>query len=162
MDSLGPFRWEPVTAPAWALEDERGAVHSSKDYAGSSVLLIFYLGSGCVHCIEQLNSFGPFADRFRESGFPIVAVSTDSREKLGKTLEKAKERGGFPFPVVADPDLTTFKAFGAYDDFEEQPLHGTFLIDGRGRVMWQDISYEPFDKAEWLLGEARRLKAFRR
>jgi peroxiredoxin/tetratricopeptide (TPR) repeat protein len=162
LDSLGPFRWEPVTAPAWSLEDERGAVHSSKDYAGSPVLLIFYLGSGCMHCIEQLNTFGPFADRFRELGFPIVAVSTDSREKLGKTLEKAKEQGSFPFPVVADPDLTTFKAFGAYDDFEEQPLHGTFLIDGRGRVMWQDISYEPFDKAEWLLGEARRLKAFRR
>jgi hypothetical protein len=33
-------------------------------------------------------------------------------------------------------------------------------LDGRGRVMWQDISYEPFDKAEWLLGEAQRLKAF--
>jgi peroxiredoxin len=160
LDALGPFRWEPVTAPEWSLENERGVLHSSKDYAGSPVLLIFYLGSGCVHCIEQLNAFGPLAGRFREAGFPMVAVSTDSREKLGKTLEKAKEKGGFSFPVVSDAGLGTFKAFGAFDDFEEQPLHGTFLLDGRGRVIWQDISYEPFEKADWLLGEAQRLKKF--
>lgn len=162
LDGLGPFRWEPVAAPKWSLEDEKGAIHSSKDFEGSPVLMIFYLGSGCVHCIEQLNAFAPLADRFRESGFPIVAVSTDSKDKLGRTLEKAREKGGFSFPVVADPDLATFKAFGAYDDFEEQALHGTFLLDGAGRVMWQDISYEPFDKAEWLLGEARRLKGLLR
>jgi peroxiredoxin len=113
-----------------------------------------------VHCIEQLNAFGPLAGRFREAGFPMVAVSTDSREKLGKTLEKAKEKGGFSFPVVSDAGLGTFRAFGAFDDFEEQPLHGTFLLDGRGRVIWQDISYEPFEKADWLLGEAQRLKKF--
>jgi hypothetical protein len=38
-------------------------------------------------------------------------------------------------------------------------LHGTFLIDAKGRVRWQDISYEPFTKIDWLLKESRRLLA---
>ena len=36
-------------------------------------------------------------------------------------------------------------------------LHGTFLVDGAGRVRWQNISYQPFKDAGWLLGEAKRL-----
>ncbi|MGB8166289.1 MAG: hypothetical protein WCF18_02285, partial [Chthoniobacteraceae bacterium] len=50
-----------------------------------------------------------------------------------------------------------FKAYGAYDDFEHFPLHGAFLIDAAGLVRWQDISYEPFRDAKWLLGESKRL-----
>ena len=39
------------------------------------------------------------------------------------------------------------------------PLHGTFLIDGRGLVRWQDISYQPFTDTKFLLAECRRLLA---
>ncbi|MBT5621598.1 MAG: hypothetical protein HOJ65_12640, partial [Verrucomicrobia bacterium] len=37
--------------------------------------------------------------------------------------------------------------------------HGTFLIDRQGLVRWQDISYEPFTEAEFLLRESKRLLA---
>ena len=53
--------------------------------------------------------------------------------------------------------MKTFKAFRAHDDFEQQPLHGTFLIDGDGRIRWQDISFQPFMETKFLLGEAQRL-----
>ncbi len=39
------------------------------------------------------------------------------------------------------------------------PLHGTFLIDGNGRVRWQDVSYEPFTDVHFLLAESKRLLA---
>ena len=42
-------------------------------------------------------------------------------------------------------------------DFEDQPLHGTFLIDKAGKIRWQDISYQPFTEPEFLLKEAKRL-----
>ena len=50
-----------------------------------------------------------------------------------------------------------FKAYRGFDDFEEMPLHGTFLIDGQGMVRWHDISYEPFLEVDFLLNEAKRL-----
>ena len=52
-----------------------------------------------------------------------------------------------------------FRRYRAYDDFEDMPLHGTFLVDGSGRVRWQDVSYEPFMDWEFLLEEAQRLLA---
>ncbi len=60
-------------------------------------------------------------------------------------------------PLLADPQLKVFKDYRCYDDFEKQPLHGTFLIDARGRVLWQDIGFEPFMDEEFLLKESTRL-----
>jgi hypothetical protein len=37
------------------------------------------------------------------------------------------------------------------------PLHGTFLIDGAGKVRWQDVSYQPFTDVKFLVDESRRL-----
>jgi hypothetical protein len=50
-----------------------------------------------------------------------------------------------------------FKEYRCFDDFENQPLHGTFIIDAKGMVRWQDISYEPFMNHEFLLKESTRL-----
>ena len=47
-------------------------------------------------------------------------------------------------PMLADPKLELFKRYRAFDDFEDQPLHGTFLIDAEGDVRFQRISADPF------------------
>lgn len=156
---LGPFRWHPYAAPDWQAPDQDKKQHSLADYKGKPVLLVFYLGSGCSHCIEQLNLLGPLAKDYEAAGIKIVAVSTDQADDLNKTFAKAKEAQGLPFPIVADPSLTAFKAYRAFDDFENQPLHGTFLIDGAGYVRWQDISFQPFSELTWLLAECKRLLA---
>jgi peroxiredoxin len=159
LDSLGPFRWQPYRAPAWTLRDASHKKHSLSDYKGRPVLVVFYLGYGCVHCIEQLNTLAPAAKDFESLGISIVAIGTDSEEGLHKTAEQAKSDGGFTFPLLSDASLKAFKAYRTYDDFERMPLHGTFLVDGNGRVRWQDISYEPFTDLKFLQSEARRLLA---
>lgn len=157
LDLLGPFRWSPSPAPDWLLRDSEGDKIALKDFRGKPVVVIFYLGAGCVHCIEQLNLFAPVASEYKEAGISIVAVSTESVDGLKKTLEKSKTDDGFPFPLVSNENLDVFKAYRAYDDFEKMPLHGTFLIDGNGLVRWQDISFEPFTETKFLLTEAKRL-----
>ena len=66
-----------------------------------------------------------------------------------------------PFPVASDPKLGVFQQFRAYDDFEQQPLHGTFLIDTNNRVRWHDIGYQPFMDTAFVLAEAKRLLALK-
>jgi len=155
LDSLGPFRWAPSAAPNWVLHDHQGEPHALKAYSGKPVIVIFYLGYGCLHCAEQLGAFAPRSDDFRRAGIEIVAISTDDRQGLKKSLSNYKP--GMPFPLLANPQLDVFKAYRAFDDFEEQPLHGTFLVDGKGRVRWQDISYEPFMDVDFVLRESKRL-----
>lgn len=156
LDSLGPFRWHPSQAPDWALNDVQGKQHASTDYQGKPYVVIFYLGSGCLHCAEQLQAFAPRTTEFEEAGLGMIAISTDSPKTLKQSIENYDEVG-LPIPLVSDEPLNVFKAFRVYDDFEDQPLHGTFLIDGNGKVRWQDISYEPFMDPGFLLAEAKRL-----
>jgi peroxiredoxin/tetratricopeptide (TPR) repeat protein len=155
LDDLGPFRWQPSPAADWSLADAQGRTMSLKDYRGKPVVVIFYLGRGCPHCIEQLEAFEPVASQYAAAGISLVGISTDSAQGLQQTLQKTK--APFSFPLLSDPDLKVFKGYRAYDDFEHMPLHGTFLIDGDGLVRWQDVSFEPFRETKFLLAEAKRL-----
>ena len=146
-------------APAFALKNAEGEKLALADYRGRPVLMIFYLGTGCTHCMEQLSAFAPMYEKYQEAGIDIVAVSTDSVEGLKFTYQISDDdaENPFPFPLVSDEGLEVFKKYRAYDDFEEMTLHGTFLIDGKGKMRWQDIGFEPFMSAEFLLGECERL-----
>jgi peroxiredoxin len=160
LDSLGPFRWSPYVAPSWSMKDQDGKNVHLADYLGKPLVLIYYLGSGCKHCIEQLDAFSKVAARYERNGIPIVAVSRESVADLYKTRENVSDEEWFPFTVLSDEKLKNFKAYRAFDDFEDEALHGTFLIDGEGLVRWQHISFEPFMQPEFLLEEAQRLLAF--
>lgn len=159
LDRLGPFRWHPVEAANWSLTDRAGKRVQLSDYTakGRPVVMILYLGSGCTACVEQLNQFAPLARKFDEAGISLVAIGVDPRKRLGDTLTQCKAPGGFPFPVLADDAMKVFHAYRAYDDFEKMPLHGLYLIDGKGLVRWQDISYKPFGDPQFVLDEAKRL-----
>ena len=157
LNKLGPFRWQPTAAPEWALPGLDGKTILLKHFRGKPVVVIFYLGYGCSHCMEQLNAFAPLAKEYAAAGISLVAISTDTVAGLKQTFPKSKAEAGFPFPLVSDPSLNVFKSYRAFDDFEKMPLHGTYLVDGDGLVRWQDISYQPFTEPKFLLAESKRL-----
>jgi peroxiredoxin len=160
LDSLGSFRWNPQPAPPLAVTGSDGKPITLADFRGRPVLLVFYLGGGCLHCVEQLRLLAPRTEEFKKAGIDILAISTETVEGLAKTREKAGKDGRISFPLAADPTLAAFKQWHAHDDFEATALHGVFLVDGDGRVRWQDIGFEPFTDFHFLLPEARRLLSF--
>ncbi len=155
---LGPLVYEAPSAPDFDLIAEDGAKVSLASFSGKPVILIFYLGHNCEHCVEQLNAFAPVADKFKSAGIKLAAIGPEPLVELAKahafcdTPEKH-----FPFPLYSDPTSAAFKDYRSYDDFEGLPLHGTFLIDTEGRLRWMDVGSEPFQKADFLLKEAKRL-----
>jgi peroxiredoxin len=157
IETLGPLCWRPVPAPDWSLPQAIGPKVSLQDYKGKPVVILFYLGHGCPHCVEQLNRFTPMAEKFRENGIALVAISSDTVDDSKLPLADQGEGTESAFPILSDPKLEVFKAYRAFDDFESKPLHGTFLIDASGALRWQDVSYEPFLDAEFLFKEAQRL-----
>jgi peroxiredoxin len=158
LDTLGPFRWSPPSAPDFTLSDANGKETTLSTLRTRPVVAIFFLGKGCLHCMEQLNAFAPLQKKYDEAGIDLVAISTNPVAELKETLAGDGETTSpFPFPLLSDASLVAFKDYRAYDDFEKQPLHGTFLIDRSGHIRWQEIGYEPFMNPEWLLEECRRL-----
>ena len=157
LNELGPFRWQPYQSPTWGAKKPDGTLIAGEEFDGKPRVVIFYLGFGCLHCIEQIHAFTPLYEEYKQAGIDVIAISTETVDELQEGLKNFGEEVNIP--LLSDGDKHVFKQFRCWDDFEDQPLHGTFLIDHRGKVRWQDISYEPFNDAEFLLKESKRLLA---
>jgi peroxiredoxin len=143
-------------APAWSLSDASGKTVALNQYKGRPVVLVFYEGSSCIRCAGQLNSFARKAREFSDSGIALVAIGTDTPEELKKTQEDSQTDGAVPFPLLSDSKLEAFQAYHCVD-FENQPMHGVFLIDAQGRLRSQRISDKPFNDTALVLKEAKEL-----
>lgn len=157
LDNLGPRHWQPWPAPSWQLANASVQMVSDRDFAGKPVIMIGFLGNGCVHCMEQLRTFGALKDQFTAIGIELIAINCDPSSESESSADTTKPASELPIKCLADPELKFFKKYRAFDDFENRPLHGTYLIDQSGRIRWHDISYEPFTDAAYLLNEAKRL-----
>ena len=73
-------------ADAWQLPDSNGRQVSLANYRGKPVILLFYLGFGCVHCVEQLQAFSPLTEEFAQAGISLLGIGTDSAEDLRDSL----------------------------------------------------------------------------
>jgi peroxiredoxin len=156
LTNLGPLVWTPFPAEPLSGTDTAGAPWSLAAHKGRNVLVIFFLGGKCAHCMQQLQVFGKEFEALKKLGVDTIAVNTDNAEAT-RALKHNADGVKFPMPMIADPKLESFKRYRAYDDFEGQPLHGTFLIDAQGNVRFQRISADPFLDVEFIKAEAARV-----
>ena len=141
------------TAPEFALPDVNGLEQKLSELGkGRPVVVVFYLGYGCSHCVAQLLALDKDLHYFSELDADIVAISSDSSEH---TAEKYKEYGEFHFPVLADVGYAVSQKWGVYqpetDEKSEFMYHGTFIVDSNGKVIWGAQGKEPFLDNKTLL-----------
>ena len=156
LNTLGPLGWSPNAAEPLALTDTEGKPWTLGGRRGKNVIVLFYLGGKCVHCMQQLQLFSKELDAFKKLDVEIVAVGTDD-QAAARELKNNKEGVVLGMPLLADPKLETFKRYAAFDDFDEKPLHGTFLVDREGNVRFQRVSSEPFLDTEFMKSEVERV-----
>lgn len=156
LTTLGPLTWSPFAARPIEAVDTAGQTWKLSDRAGKNVLAIFYLGGKCAHCMQQLQTFGKEIEALKALNVEVVAISTDDLEAT-KALKANADEVKFPMPLLADPSLGLFKAYQAFNDFEDEPLHGTYLIDAEGNVRYQRISSDPFLDVDFIKKEAARV-----
>ena len=140
-------------APNFVLPDVNGVSQElSQRGKDRPIVVVFYLGYGCSHCVAQLLALDKDQHYFRELDADIVAISSDTSEH---TAEKYKEYGEFHFPVLADVDYSVSTQWGVYQpESDEKPefmKHGTFVVDRSGKVIWAAVGNEPFLDNKTLL-----------
>jgi peroxiredoxin len=152
LSRYGPESWEPAPAPDLQAVDSSGKKVSLTEYKGRNVLLIFYLGKECAHCLDQLKEAAGKTQDFEKRNTVVVAISPNKPE------DNADSEGikSMPFRLLSDEDLANARRFLAYDDFEEMELHATVLIDSEGRIRWAKRGGEPFRDFEGLFKELDR------
>ena len=91
VERLGPLAWKPPAAPLDCLVGTLGE-SDLKTSADPSVLLIFYLGSKCTHCVQQLEKFSQMAADFRRANISIVAISTETPQEISAARARKTPR----------------------------------------------------------------------
>ena len=114
-----------------------------KDLRGQNVVLYFYPKDSTPGCTTEGRDFAALHAKFRRQKTVILGVSRDSIA----SHEKFREKQGFPFDLLSDPDEKLCKAF---DVIHEKSLYGkkfmgivrsTFLIDKEGKLRqeWRKV-----------------------
>lgn len=145
-------------APNFELLDTKRIKQTLNGLRGDRpMIVVFYYGYWCNHCVAQLFGLDKDLRYFQELGADVVAISADLPEH---TAEKYREYGEFHFPVLSDPDNRVAESFGVFrpaKDGEPELLdHGTFVIDRSGKIVWANQGPEPFVDNKTLLFELKR------
>ena len=149
LEKFGPHEWKPYDAPALDVKDSKGERVTLADYRGKNVILVFYLGTECPHCMRQLHDLGN-----KHLDATVLAVSSAPPEKNAEAL---KNLGDLPIRLLSDDHYANARRFHSYDDFEEMELHSTILIDKSGRVYWARTGGEPFGDMAFLAKQLERM-----
>lgn len=147
LEKFGPLIWEPYAAPLLDVKDSTGKQVTLEQYRGKNVMLIFYLGAECAHCMQQLHKIGEMAEKWKVQDTELLAVSSTSPDENNKAL---KAMGALPFRLLSDTDRANARRWHSYDDYEEIELHSTILIDKAGRVYWARFGGDPFSDTDFL------------
>jgi peroxiredoxin Q/BCP len=129
-------------APQFTL-DGTGGSWSLCDGAGGPVVIYFYPRDNTPGCTQEGEDFSAAHAEFKKAKTAIVGISADSIA----AHEKFKQKMGFPFELLSDPDNKVCKL---YDVIQEKSMYGkkflgiersTFLIDGKGvlRHIWRKV-----------------------
>jgi peroxiredoxin len=144
------------SAPDFTLTDVSGKKCNLADmHRNGPLVLVFYYGYTCNHCVSQLFGLNKDLEKFRELGATVVAISPDTAKT---TLEKYAKYGAFDFPVLSDPENKVAEQYGAYVRKTDEPSHATLVINREGNVVWVNRGEEPFTNNRTLLVECFRLK----
>jgi peroxiredoxin Q/BCP len=114
-----------------------------KELRGKNVVIYFYPKDSTPGCTTEGRDFSALHGKFKRAQTVILGVSRDSIA----SHEKFKEKQGFPFDLISDPDETLCKKF---DVIHEKTLYGrkfmgvvrsTFLIDADGKLRreWRKV-----------------------
>lgn len=154
LDRYGPPRWEPYKAPQLEVKDAAGKTVTLAQYRDKNVILVFYLGTECPHCLKQLQDLRAKKNEWDRLDAVVLAISS---KDLAAEEPKLKSLKDGALVLLTDTDHLNARRFHSYDDFEELELHSTSLIDKSGRVYWARYGGEPFSNLDFLGKQLERM-----
>jgi peroxiredoxin Q/BCP len=132
--------------PAFKLDATGDQQISLSDLKGKNVVLYFYPKDSTPGCTREGNDFQDSRLKFRRANTVILGVSRDSIT----SHEKFRDKQGFKFDLLSDPDEDLCKLF---DVIKMKNMYGkkvrgiersTFLLDDKGvlRREWRGVKVD--------------------
>lgn len=123
-------------APNFSGLDQDGNTISLADYKGKKLVIYFYPRDNTPTCTVEACNLRDNYGTLKNAGYEVLGVSADTARKHQNFIKKFD----LPFPLLADTELETIKAFGVWGPkkFMGREFDGihrtTFLIDEKGLI----------------------------
>jgi peroxiredoxin Q/BCP len=123
-------------APDFTLPTDDGKTVSLADSRGRKTIVYFYPAAMTAGCTTQACDFTDSLSSLRAHGYDVLGISPDSPAKLAKF----RERDHLTITLLADPDKSVMKAYGAFGEKKlygrtvEGVIRSTFVVDEAGRI----------------------------
>ncbi len=108
-------------------------------YSDGPVLLSFWF-LGCAPCVAEMKHLSRFNEKYRESGFKVVSISTDTKSK-GKVKSFAKKKK-YTFDMLFDRKGKD----GILKKLGSSSCPFTVLINTDGTIYSKHLGYERGDE----------------
>ena len=110
---------------------------SHENYAGKKLIVFFYPRANTPGCTAEACNLRDNYAKLKAQGYELLGVSADNTKKQASFSAKYS----FPYPLLADENLSTIKAFGVWGPkkFQGKEYEGiirtTFVIDESGIIV---------------------------
>lgn len=148
-------------APAFALPDQHGSIHTLSDYQGRPVVLFFYPKDDTSGCTKEACGFRDALPDFSKVDATVLGISIlDTKSKA-----RFAAKYDLTYPLLADEDHAVCEKYGVW---QEKSMYGrkymgiarvTYLIDAAGNIArrWDAVKVD--DHATEVLEAVNALEA---
>jgi peroxiredoxin len=129
-------------APEFTLKNRRGEAVSLTDFRGKLVLLDFW-ASWCASCIASIPSLKELYEKYRDTGFEIIGISTDSDEAAWL---RSIEQHELPWINVIDRSTDGDMKNTISTDYSAVFLPTFIMVDREGKILAKNLSIEEMER----------------
>ena len=141
-----------MQAPDFSLTDQNGKAVSLTSYRGRKyVVLVFYRGSFCSICIDQLGKLKTLLSEKEKQNVQLIALSNDSREDTqGTIIVMSKYEGKADYPLVEDRGHAVIDRWGLFNPEEFKPgipYPAVYILNKDGVVTHRFLDPKTYHRA---------------
>ncbi|MFA6401572.1 MAG: TlpA disulfide reductase family protein [Salinivirgaceae bacterium] len=131
------------TIPSVDLKTTDGKTINSSTFSNNGKpMVINFWATWCKPCVLELSNMDELYDTWvKETGVKVIAISIDDTRSMSRVAPFVSGKG-WKYEIYVDPNSDFKRAMNVPN------VPHTFLIDGKGNVVWQHTSYADGDEVE--------------
>ncbi|MHB8259648.1 MAG: TlpA family protein disulfide reductase [Bacteroidia bacterium] len=147
------FKFDGGKIPVVIIKNIDGSKVSTSTFTNNgNPIIISFWATWCKPCKKELdNILDDYPDWQKETGVKIIAISIDDARTSSKVITDVKTKG-WPYEIYLDDNQDFKRAMNV------NVVPHTFIIDGKGEIVWEHNSYAEGDEIQLYANIKRLIK----